>query len=249
MNKPLCSLLLIVNKEPIYQRFLYNLTTQLDVTNELIEIDNRNNQYSSARAAFNENIHRANGEYLIFLHPDICFLDPYALRDIMTHVRSLGEFGVAGIAGAPTQLERGQRVILSTIVHGEDKLPAGRTVEHPMEVQTLDECLFVIQKDWFREHPFSHASGWHLYCVEQCLQSIVHGRKNYVLPARVWHLSDGKSLDWKYVSQLERLIEIYGKTMPVINTTVRKWPTRGFRNRMFRHYFKLKQRIKAILLR
>lgn len=247
MDKPLCSLLVIVNKEPLFRELVADLSLQQSISYELIEIDNRNNRYSSAREAFNEAASQAQGEYLVFLHPDVRFLDSNALHDLMAQVQSLNDFGVVGVAGAPEQLENGKRVILSAIVHGEDKRPAGQIIEHPMEIQTLDECLFVIRADWFREHPFSQATGWHLYCVEQCLQSAVYGRKNYVVPARVWHLSDGKSLDWKYVSQLERLIKIYGKTIPVINTTVRKWPTRGLGNKLFRHYFKIKQRIKAIL--
>lgn len=248
MNKPLCSLLLIVNKEPIYQQFLYNLTTQLDVTNELIEIDNRNNQYSSARAAFNENIHRANGEYLIFLHPDICFLDPYALRDIMTHVRSLGEFGVAGIAGTPEQLVNKERVILSNILHGYKMHPAGEIISRPTEVQTLDECMFIVKADYFRQSPFPDVAGWHLYCVEHCLQAIRDGRKNYVVPAHVWHHSAGKSLDWNYIPQLEILISKYKDMTPLINTTVRKWHTRGFCYRIFRRYYMCKQWLKSKLL-
>ena len=109
MNVPLCSLLMIVNKEPIYQQFLANLRTQTDVSYELIEIDNRDNQYSSARAAFNDAVGRANGEYLVFLHPDIRFLDPTTLHDLMEQIKTLGDFGVAGVAGTPEYLVRMER--------------------------------------------------------------------------------------------------------------------------------------------
>lgn len=248
MENPLCSLLVIVNKESVFQQLLNNLQTQKDVSFELIEINNRNYQYDSARAAFNENVQRATGRYLVFLHPDICFQDEHALRDIMEHVQSLGEFGVAGIAGTPKTLVNNERVILSTILHGNEMLPAGEPLTAPAPVQTLDECMFIVDADYFRKSPFSDAPGWHLYCVEHCLQCIADGRKNYVVPARVWHHSDGKSLDWNYIPQLEILIKKYADMTPLINTTVRKWHTRGFGYRLFRKYYMFKQRLKAFLL-
>lgn len=247
MERPLCSLLVIVNKEPVYRQLLNNLKTQQGVSYELIEIDNRENQYDSARAAFNAAARDAKGEYLVFLHPDVRFLDPLSLHDIMEQVKNLGTFGVAGIAGTPEWLERDQRVILSTILHGYKMYPAGRPVDVPTPIQTLDECMFIVQADWFAQSPFSDAPGWHLYCVEHCLQAIAAGRKNYVLPARVWHLSDGKSLDWKYIPQLEILIKKYKDMTPLINTTVGKWHTRGLGYRVFRRYFMTKQWFKAKL--
>lgn len=248
MDKPLCSLLVIVNKESVYQQLLYNLQTQQDISYELIEINNRNYQYRSARAAFNENVHRANGKYLVFMHPDICFLDSRAFRDIMDHVQALGQFGVAGIAGSPETLVQNQRVILSSILHGHKMTPAGEYVKIPAPVQTLDECMFIVDADYFRQAPLSDAPGWHLYCVEHCLQCILDGRKNFVVPAHVWHHSAGKSLDVNYIPQLELLIDKYKDHFRLINTTVRKWHTKGFGYWLFRRYYACKQRIKSKLL-
>ena len=58
------SLITIVNKEPVYQEFKKNLDTQVNVDYELIKIDNYDNQFNSARAAYNDAAKKANGEYL-----------------------------------------------------------------------------------------------------------------------------------------------------------------------------------------
>lgn len=249
MDKPVCSLITIMNKAPVFQAFQENLQTQQDISYELICIDNTAGQYNAARQAYLEMAQKAKGEYLVFLHPDIRFLDPTALRDIMNCVQDLGAFGVAGVAGSPERLENKDRVILSTIVHGEAQEAAGRQVATAEQVQTLDECLFVVRRTYFLENPFSDSPGWHLYCVEHCLQCIVDGRNNYVVPARIWHLSNGKSLDYRYMLQLEQLIKKYAPQFSTINTTVKKWTTRGVIPRLYRRYYLFKQYIKGILQR
>ena len=249
MEKPVCSLITIMNKKPVFQAFQENLQTQQGISHELICIDNTAGQYIAARQAYREAAQKATGEYLVFLHPDIRFLHETALRDIISHVQGLGEFGVAGVAGCPEMLENRNRVILSTIVHGERQEAAGRQIATPTQVQTLDECLFVVRRTYFLENPFSNSPGWHLYCVEHCLQCIADGRNNYVVPACVWHLSDGKSLDYRYMLQLERLIVKYAAQFSIINTTVKRWTTCGIGPWIYRRYYLFKQYIKGILHR
>lgn len=74
MTDPLYSLITIVNKEDVYQAFKAGLEKQTGVEYELIRINNENNEYNSARKAFNDAAKKAKGKYLVFLHPDIRFL-------------------------------------------------------------------------------------------------------------------------------------------------------------------------------
>lgn len=239
------SLISIKNKPNIYQEFLLNLQQQKKVDYELITIDNCNGEYNSARLAYNEAIKKASGKYIIFIHPDIRFMNSHALFDILTCIDSLSNFGVIGVAGSPTRRINGKRVILSNILHGLNQQPAGIKIEEPLQVQTLDECFFLIQASLLKQHPFSNEKGWHLYAVEYCLQAISYHKKNYVVPADILHLSDGKSLDYHYVLQLKRIIAKYKSTTKVINTTVNGWNTRGFLSRIYINYFLVKQWLKA----
>lgn len=248
MEYPLISLITIVNNEQKYNEFKANLATQVEVNFELLKINNQNNAFTSARLAYNSAAEKAHGQLLVFCHPDIRFLDPHALHDIITYLIQLGEkVGVMGIAGTPFKLTNKNRIILTTIVHGDQQNIVGKKVTTPTEVQTLDECFFALTKKFWENHPFSSAQGWHLYAVEACLVANSFGYKNFVVPAHVWHTSDGKSEDYHYYLQLKQLIKKYRDVWPRINTTVKMWPTRGIKSKAYVNYWLLNRWVKQLL--
>ena len=222
------SLITIVNRETVYREFKASLAQQTGVDYELIRLDNEQQQYQSARQAFNEAAQSAQGDYLVFLHPDIRFLDSQALQRILTQIKALPNLGVAGVAGSPKELKNGDRVILTTIVQGGEQAPVGEPITKPTLVQTLDECFFVMTKAFWQAHPFTDCPGWHFYAVEQSLVALLAGKQNYVVPAHLWHTSAGASEDYHYVQIARRMIKQYGSAFLTINTTVRKWETRGW---------------------
>lgn len=228
-NKPECSIITIVNKDRVYKQFKDELKGQKKVSFELIKVNNDNNQYDSAREAYNEAASKAQGEYLIFLHPDIRFLDEMALHDILADIRKITNLGIAGVAGTPEQLKNGYFVLITNIKQGLDAHHVGITINKPTQIQTVDECFFVMKKDYWTQHPFSDIKGWHLYAVEQCLVALVNGKENYVVPARLWHVSDGASEDVNYVKIGNEIVKRYGRYFPIINTTVYKWETHGIK--------------------
>ena len=236
----------IINNIEMFNDFKRNLDSQKDVSFKLFPIINCKGEFNSARKAFNITAKGQNYKYYIFCHPDIRFLDRTALADIIKALDAIGKFGVAGIAGA-VKTQSGRK-ILTTIVQGKNKEPVGERIDTAEKVQTLDECLFIVKRKYFEKHPFSETNGWHLYSVEYCLEAICNGLDNYVIPARIWHLSSGQSLDEKYMTQLEKLIEKYRKRFDVICTTVKAWPTRGLPAFMYRKYYWLKQRIKRLIM-
>ena len=59
------------------------------------------------------------------------------------------------------------------------------SINYPKEVQTLDECMFIIKKDYFNEHIFNERDSWHLYAVKYCLKVLINGDKVYVIPANL----------------------------------------------------------------
>ncbi len=237
----------IVNNIEIFNEFKRNLDSQTGVHFELFPIMNCKGEFSSAGKAFNEKANGQNFEYYFFCHPDIRFLDNTVLEEIVKNLDTIGEFGVVGIAGAVRT--PGGRKILTTIVQGDEKESVGEKIDKAERVQTLDECLFIVKRKYFEKHPFSGLDGWHLYSVEYCLEAICNGFCNYVIPAHIWHLSSGQSLDERYMAQLEQLIRKYRERFDIICTTVKSWPTKGFPALIYRKYYWLKQKIKRLVMR
>lgn len=249
LKSPKYSIITIINNKSTFDEFSVSLSQQRDVDYELIKINNCNNEFTSARSAYNHAANLAKGEFLIFCHPDIRFLDERSLFDICKFAQDQKEFGVMGIAGSPSELKNNNRVLLSTIIHGNDKIQAGDSnFSHATEVQTLDECFFIMTKKFWELHPFSTQDGWHLYAVEQCIVANLNNQKNYVVPARIWHTSDGKSEDYHYYIYLRQLIHKYRDNLPAtLNTTVKKFPTRGMSANLYTLYWLLNRWTKQFL--
>lgn len=223
----LFSIITIVNKEKIYEGFLKNLKEQEGVQYELIKINNDHNQFSSAREAYNDAMKKAHGDYFIFLHPDMRFLDKFALKDALEQIVKIDDLGVAGVSGCPFELYHHKSTILTTIVQGDPYYHFGKSIDKVTEVQTVDECFFVMPRDFCENHPFTDVKGWHMYAVEQCLIALLNNKKNYVIPARMWHYSPGNSENWQYVQTGREIVKRYGNHFSSINTTMTTWNTKS----------------------
>ncbi|WP_283587998.1 glycosyltransferase [Limosilactobacillus viscerum] len=226
-DKTLFSIITIVNKEKIYQGFKESLKSQEGVNYELIKVNNDNNQFSSAREAYNSAMKKAHGDYLVFLHPDMRFLDKNALHDALAQIVQLDDLGVAGVSGCPSEVHHHKSTLVTSIVHDNPPHRFGKLIDKVTEVQTVDECFFVMESDFCESHPFSDIKGWHMYAVEQCLVALLNGRKNYVVPARMWHYSTGSSENWQYVQTGREIAKRYGNDFPTISTTITTWDTRS----------------------
>lgn len=232
-NQHLFSLITIVNKEKVYREFKDNLQTQKGVNYELIKVNNDHNQFSSARNAYNHALKKVHGDYVVFLHPDMRFLDEYALKDALNQIVELKNLGVAGISGCLFKLHHHKSTVVSTIVHGDPAHRFGNSISHPTKVQTVDECFFVMTRDFCKQHPFSDIDGWHMYAVEQCLIALLNGKVNYVVPCRMWHYSTGFSENWQYIKTGKEIVKRYGEHFSSINTTITTWNTKSKWNLMF----------------
>ncbi|MDU5912997.1 MAG: glycosyltransferase [Anaerococcus vaginalis] len=242
------SIVTIVNKQDVFKEFCKGVEQQIGVSFELIPIFNFDGDFKSARRAFNSVLDKCNGKYIIFTHPDIRFGTHRELHKTKIYLDQINEFGVVGAAGATSNKNnKNKRIIYSNIVHGSNKRKAGVTINSIQEVQTVDECFFILNRSYISSNKFSTLEGWHLYSVEMCLKCILENKKNYVIPLNIWHLSDGKSLDSNYMHQLNKIIKIYKNDFPILYTTVKLWKTKGILSILYRHYYYVKQRIKKIL--
>ena len=87
-----------------------------------------------------------------------------------------------------------------------------------------------MKKSFCEAHPFSDIEGWHMYAVEQCLVALLNGRRNYVVPARMWHFSTGSSENWQYIQTGRKIARRYGDYFPTISTTITTWETQSWFN-------------------
>ena len=235
----------IWNKKEQFQHFVKVLNEQRNIKINLISIDNSANKYRGAREAYNSVLSQINTEIVFFMHPDIVFCDEMNMAYMLESVENLNEYGVVGVAGCK---EGRQWNLLSNIIHGKMKENAGINVNEIEEVQTVDECLFIMRKQYLEEEGFSELLGWHLYAVEQCLIAIEKGYKNYIIPVKVWHQSSGGSLDPSYMKCLSEIIKMFGERHMYINTTVKQWVTKGVLARLYREYYYLKQIMKKYIV-
>lgn len=241
-----CTIISISNNRNITDEFKVNLSEQNNVSYQLIIIDNRNNIFNGAREAFNSVLEQIENEIVIFSHPDIRFLSNNELSSILEKVKKIDCYGVIGVAGCQEGI---QWKLLSNIKHGMLKKDAGEKITDYTEVQTVDECFFVMKKAVIQRMKFTKLSGWHLYAVEQCLRMINEDKKNYVIPADLWHISDGKSLDPRYMTCLEQILKLYTENIEFINSTVKQWKTHGRKAWLYRKYYFFKQIVKKRLIK
>lgn len=195
---------------------------------ELICVDTVAQRYASAAAALNAGAAQAQGDYLVFLHQDICFEDPNFVERLADWVRRC-DFAVAGVAGADRGSSRWRTKSRTNIVQGADKHHSGRFIEGDgaLPCQTLDECLFIIPRALFctREFP-EFFPTWHLYAVEYCLWALRENRGAVLaLPLKLWHRSSGASFNLNYFDALSVLRRDYRRFTGMIYTTMGAWPT------------------------
>lgn len=238
------SIVCVYNKKDILSEYLIkSLKSQTYSDYELILLDNQRNKYESASTALNIGVKRSKGEWIMFVHQDIKFEKPTILSDIarILSQNSRKQEVIFGVAGRDS--EKG---VLSNITNGYPPVRAGvRDVKNDtIEVQTVDECLFVIPRLLLEKIKFDEKTihGWHLYAVDYCLEAYEKfGVKSYVMGVKgIYHKSSG-SLDKSYFEILRKVANKH-KNIKRIYTTMGTWPTNKFMLRS--KIFLLKAKIK-----
>lgn len=224
------SIVCVYNNKEILNEWLLNSLGMQNVKDyELIILDNTKGQFKSAAEALNVGGKKAKGSYIMFVHQDLKLIDGDWLRKAERYVESIGDLGIAGIAGMSNfedvNGERGRNVIF----HGTDRKPWGNPISAAMEVQTLDEQLLIIPRNVFDVLKFDEIScnGWHLYGVDYALSVGNLGLKAYVLPLSVWHWSMGSPLDQRYFHTVRKIAKKH-KHIKMIYTPPGYWPNNSF---------------------
>jgi hypothetical protein len=209
------------NREKLDQYLIRSLNRQ-DSPFELLAIDNTQGRYSSAAEILNETAKRARYDYLMFVHQDVALIEDSWLTDAqqsLSHLRSLGAAGVAGISN---------RGPAASVLHGNPpSLAVSKKLRKPVPVQTLDGCLMIVPTEVFQKIAFyeSAVSGWYLYVANYCLDLIRADYLIYVLPYPIYHESTGPSDPNSYERTRQSLIERHRDHIQVIYTTIGTWKT------------------------
>ncbi|HCJ07897.1 MAG TPA: hypothetical protein DHV96_05910 [Lachnospiraceae bacterium] len=222
------SIVVVVNKNEIYKEWLKkSLTDQSIEKYEIIEVNNFNNEYKSLSKLYNNAIDKCSGNWIMFAHQDVRFLNNSELENIENKLNEISSrndriklFGVAGV-------KEGKNAIgISSIFHGEDKRGGDVNAFNGcdcQEVQTVDACCFFIKKEDINEYRFdTKLNGFHMVVEELCLRIRENGESVVVIPCNLWHLSDGKSLDSTYYRETIKVVKSH-KNISFINTTSFRW--------------------------
>lgn len=205
--------------------YLTDSLDEQDISCERILVDNSKNRFSSAAAALNYGASKASGSLLFFVHQDIRFTAPHALRELAEKAEVLSDRDIGGIAGAVFE-DRYKKTITNMTYSPEEKHYRGVFKGDYVLTESVDECLFIMRKEAWEAHHFDEeiCDHWHFYAVEQCLYFRKEGGKIYTFDCQVNHLSETGTLDKSFFRALFRLRKYYRKDYPYITATTGYWP-------------------------
>ncbi len=238
------SLITVYNNKKILDEMLASAKKQKNVDIDYVMIDNRDKAFSSASAALNYGVSKAQGDVFVFLHQDIEFLDDTALEQIYDFAIDNKSviFGAAGVKRRHKKSD--DIVILTSIFAGEEK-NKNNTLETATDCFTLDECLIACYRDVMKKVSFDEnvCDGWHLYGADLCLQAGLNSDLDVmVIPMNyVWHKSNGNA-DKSYRKTQDELAKKYKGKYRIINTTNGFQYTGSFMRAFMNMYRKIRYR-------
>src|SRR5688572_27959926 len=102
---------------------------------DLVVVENRDGQFTSAASALNWGAARARGDWIVFLHQDVDLLFPDWLSRTEKHLSQLDPDGWCGVVG------RNASGRWCGVLHDRAMIFFGKPTDSPVEVQTLDEVV------------------------------------------------------------------------------------------------------------
>ncbi|MBS6698501.1 MAG: hypothetical protein KH269_05355 [Faecalibacterium prausnitzii] len=218
---------------------LNSINKQTSYDYELVLIDSKKMNFSSAAETLNYGVSISKGQILLFVHQDVELLDPTIFDKISIFSQEY-QFGMGCVAGV---LENG--AIYSSVIHGSNREQVGEKVENPMKVASCDECMFFIKKEQFKG--FSDLGDtWHFYAVEYAMQCKLSNELVMLFPLNIYHLSPGWSRNDSYWVTLGVLAKKYKGKINKIPTTLAVFNIDRFTG-FFVIYKRIKNAIKYVI--
>lgn len=128
---------------------------------EYLPVDNRQGRFSSAGAALNDGARRARHDVVVFVHQDVYLHSLVALEMAAAALQDDPETGLVGAVGIAASGSVAGVVRDRVVMIGEPSSPS-------VKVDSVDEVLFMIERDRVLEEPISEHPdlAWHAYAVE-----------------------------------------------------------------------------------
>jgi hypothetical protein len=144
--------------------------------------------YTSAAAAYNCAIDKAQSDLLVFVHQDVYLPQGWlaSLRralDLLTKVDP--NWGVAGVYGVNKSWDDATGFLYCT-ANGR----LGNSFEGGREVRSLDELILIMRKSSNLRFD-EQLPGFHLYGTDICLEARRRGMKSYAISAFCIHNTNG----------------------------------------------------------
>lgn len=196
----------------------------------------------SLAEAFNRGIDRALGEYVIFCHDDIEFLEPSSWLETLT--RHLKTFDLVGLAGtkrlvAPAWARAGAPYVVGRVGEIGGSVAPFRvllldaSVDAVPEIQAVDGLFFAVRRSVVEKVRFDSRTfdGFHCYDVDFSFSAFRAGfRLAVATDLPVLHLSQG-TFDEKWQVHARRFIEKHGKHLTKMRDAPSQNPVKYAMNR------------------
>lgn len=186
---------------------------------ELVAVDNVNGRYRSAGEALNAGAVRARHDVLVLVHQDVYLHSLARLEhaaDLLRHEAHWGLLGACGITADGRVVGRlRDRVVL-----------LGDSAPDPVEVDSLDEVLFMVRRADLLNDPLSEDPdlAWHAYAVELGVRMRASGREVGAIDLAVTHNSLTVNLN-RLSEAHARVAELWPDQVPVRTTCGTVGPT------------------------
>ena len=176
---------------------------------DYVVVDNRDGAFSSAGAAFNVGTSRARHDHLVFVHQDVVLHSLTALERAAAILEADQGIGLVGAIG----VERGGRLVGRIRDRGA---LLGEHTDGPVEVDSVDEVLFIVPRRVFDRERLSEAPNfaWHGYAVEYGLRLRRRGLRACVVDVPLTHNSLSTNVE-HLDSAYDELASAYPGALPV----------------------------------
>ncbi|WP_051266591.1 glycosyltransferase [Nakamurella lactea] len=178
---------------------------------EFIPVDNSAHTFSTAGAALNHGARCARNDVVVFAHQDVYL---HSLDRIVESASFLSD-ETWGVLGANGVTSTG-----SSVGRLRDRVQLiGRSAPAPVDVDSLDEVLFMIRRDQVLQHPLTEDPdlAWHAYAVEYGLRMKSLGLRVGAIDLAITHNSLTVNLD-RLDEAHRRVASLHPGVLPV-NTT------------------------------
>lgn len=151
---------------------------------EYIPVDNTGGRFSSAGAALNHGASEATNDVVVFVHQDVYLHSLTALGEAAAAVLGGGDIGLLGAVGVRADGRVIGRMRDRVVVIGD---PA----RSPVDVDSLDEVLFMARTAQLRDAPLAESSdlAWHAYAIEYGLRMRGLGKRVVAMDVPLTHNS------------------------------------------------------------